>query len=140
MTSYSIGELCRDFHVTPRTVRFYEARGLLSPTRRGTTRVFTERDRVRLKLTLRGRRIGLSLSEVKEIIDMYDLHEGDDTRQLLHLCEKIREHRGVLLEKLRDIEATLTAMDEVEQRCLESLGRKVHGPVAEHSEDDVNVM
>jgi DNA-binding transcriptional MerR regulator len=119
--TYSIQELGREFGVTARTLRFYEDQGLLSPGRRGTTRVFGERDRTRLKLALRGRRLGLSVEECKEIIDMYDPSRPRNPRQLLRLCEKIREHRSTLLEKMRDIEATLNAMDEVERRCLEEL-------------------
>jgi DNA-binding transcriptional MerR regulator len=119
--SHSIQELAREFGVTSRTLRFYESQGLLSPGRRGSTRVYSERDRTRLKLALRGRRLGLSVEECKEIIDMYDPSRPRNPRQLLRLCEKIREHRAALLEKMRDIEATLNAMDEVERRCLEEL-------------------
>ncbi len=119
--TYSITELSREFDATPRTLRFYEDQGLLNPARRGTTRVYTDRDRTRLKLALRGRRLGLTVEECKEIIDMYDPSRPRNARQLLRLCEKIREHRATLLEKFRDIEATLNAMDEVERRCLEEL-------------------
>ena len=119
--SYSIRELSADFSVTPRTIRFYEDKGILNPRRRGTTRVFSERDRVRLKLALRGKRIGLSLEEIRNIIDMYDTCDRDDTLQLLHLCRKIQQHRAEMLSKMKDIEATLDAMDEVERRCLDGL-------------------
>lgn len=121
--SYSIRELSADFAVTPRTIRFYEDKGILNPRRRGTTRIFSERDRVRLKLALRGKRIGLSLEEIRNIIDMYDICDGDDTLQLLHLCRKIQQHRAEMLSKMKDIEATLGAMDEVERRCLDTLER-----------------
>ncbi len=119
--TYSITELSREFDATPRTLRFYEDQGLLRPGRRGSTRVYTDRDRTRLKLALRGRRLGLTVEECKEIIDMYEPGKPRNQRQLLRLCEKIREHRATLLEKVRDIEATLNAMDEVERRCLEEL-------------------
>ncbi len=119
--SYSITELSREFDATPRTLRFYEDQGLLNPGRRGQTRVYSDRDRTRLKLALRGRRLGLTVEECKEIIDMYDPSRPRNARQLLRLCEKIREHRAALLGKFRDIEATLNAMDEVERRCLEEL-------------------
>lgn len=121
-TSYSIAELAREFGVTPRAIRLYESLGLLAPERRGNRRVFSERDRVRLKLTLRGKRLGLTLEEIKEIIDLYDPSGSNDARQLVLLCRRIREHRAVLLGKLRDIEQTLAAMDEVEAGCLERLG------------------
>jgi DNA-binding transcriptional MerR regulator len=122
--TYTIQALSREFGITARTLRFYEDKGLLEPGRRGSTRVYSERDRTRLKLTLRGKRLGFSLEECREIIDMYDPSRTLNERQLLRLCAKIREHRGTLLEKMRDIEATLNAMDEVEQKCLaELLGR-----------------
>jgi DNA-binding transcriptional MerR regulator len=120
-SEYGIRELAGEFQVTPRTLRFYEAKGLLTPLRQGRTRRYSEQDRVRLKLTLRGKRIGLSLQDIKEIIDMYDPLEQDDSRQLLHLCNKISGLRGDLLGRVREIEATLSAMDEVEANCLAKL-------------------
>lgn len=116
--TYSITALSKQFGITPRTLRFYEHKGILDPERRGQTRVYTERDKTRLKLTLRGKRLGLSLEECCEIIDMYNPDQPNDTRQLLRLCQKIREHRAQLIEKIKDIEETLKAMDEVEQKCL----------------------
>ena len=119
--AYSITELSREFAVTPRTLRFYEDKGLLSPARRGTTRIYSDRDHTRLKLVLRGIRLGFSLDECREIIDMYDPARRLNTRQLLRLCTKVREHRSALLAKMRDMEATLSAMDEVEHKCLDAL-------------------
>jgi DNA-binding transcriptional MerR regulator len=119
--TFSIKTMSRDFDVTPRALRFYEDKGILSPQRRGTTRIYTERDRTRLKLTLRGKRVGLKLEECREIIDMYDPTQSDDSLQLLRLCEKIREHRATLLDKIKDIQETLKAMDEVEENCLNKL-------------------
>ncbi len=118
---YAINELVREFGVTPRTLRFYEDKGILAPQRRAKVRHYSERDRTRLKLTLRGKRLGLSLEECTEVIDMYEPGQANDTPQLLHLCEKIRQHRSLLIEKMRDIEDTLKAMDEVERSCLEKL-------------------
>ena len=119
--TYSIAELSQEFNSTPRTLRYYEDQGLLNPERRGTTRIYAERDRTRLKLVLRGRRLGLSVEECREIIDMYDPDKQNEDLQLIQLCAKICEHRNSLLEKIRDIEATLAAMDEVETKCLERL-------------------
>jgi len=119
--TYTIAELAGDFAVTPRAIRLYEQRGLLAPQRRGKQRVFSERDRVRLKLILRGKRLGLTLDEIREIIDLYDPSGANDLRQLILLCRRIREHRAVLLGKLRDIEQTLATMDTVEAGCLERL-------------------
>lgn len=119
--TFSIKALSKDFDVTPRALRFYEDKGILSPKRRGTTRVYSERDRTRLKLTLRGKRLGLKLEECKEIIDMHDPSQSDDSLQLLRLCEKIREQRSSLLDKIKDIQENLKAMDEVEEKCLGKL-------------------
>ena len=123
--SYSINTLSRDFEITPRALRFYEDKGILNPSRRGTTRLYSERDRTRLKLTLRGKRLGLKLEECREIIDMYDPTQPDDSLQLLKLCEKIREHRTSLVNKIKDIEETMRAMDDVEGKCLQKLIKNV---------------
>ena len=122
---FSIQQLSREFSVTPRTLRFYENKGLLAPARHGTRRLYSDRDRTRLRLALRGKRLGFSLEECRDIIDLYDPSRPGGSRQLLRLCEKIREHRAQLLEKLRDLEATLVAMDEVEGRCLAEMLRAV---------------
>lgn len=123
--SYTIKTLSRDFEITPRALRFYEDKGILKPARRGTTRLYSERDRTRLKLTLRGKRLGLTLEECREIIDMYDPRQANDSRQLLRLCQKIREHRASLVTKIKDIEETLQAMDEVEGSCLAKLEKNL---------------
>ena len=119
--NFTIAELSKEFEITPRTLRFYEDKGILNPARKGTTRHYSERDRIRLKLALRGKRLGLSLEECREIIDMYNPEQPNDTPQLLYLCEKIRIQRAQLIEKMKDIEETLKAMDEVEQKCLSKL-------------------
>ena len=121
MSDYSIQDLAEHFKVTPRALRFYETKGLLTPGKRGQTRIYSERDKTRLMLTLRGKKLGFSLEECREIIDMYDPSQSDDTRQLLRLCHKITEHRSELLEKMNAIEATLKLMDEVERKCLDKL-------------------
>ncbi len=118
---YTIAEMAREFDITTRTIRFYEDKGLLTPERCGSRRVFHERDRVRLKLVLRGKRLGLSLDEICEIIDLYDPSGSNDQRQLLLLCRRIQEHREALLHKLRDIQETLSLMNEVEAGCLGQL-------------------
>ena len=125
ISGYSIQNLAEQFDVTPRALRFYEDKGLLSPARRGQTRIYSERDKTRLLLTLRGKRLGFSLEECKEIIEMYDPSQSNDTPQLLRLCQKITEHRGTLLEKMEDMEVTLKVMDEVERKCLDKLLKNV---------------
>jgi len=120
---FSISELAREFDVTPRAIRFYEAEGLLAPRRIGQRRVYTPRDRTRLKLTLRGKRLGLSLAEIRELIDMYE--PGRDERpQLERFREVLEAHRRQLLQQRADIEAQLTEIDTFEKRVQKQLGRR----------------
>lgn len=122
MQTYSIRELGEEFGITARTLRFYEDKGLISPKRQGVTRVFSERDKVRLDLTLRGKRLGFSLEEIREIIDMYDPEQPHDPAQIICLCRKIQENRKELLNKIKDINDTLYLMDEVESGAMKALG------------------
>ncbi len=121
---YSIADLAKEFETTPRTLRFYELKGILKPQRQGVSRVYSDRDRVRLTLALRGRRIGLSLEEVKEIIDMHDPRQPDDVRQSVRLLHKIHEHREELISKMIDIGNVLNQMHEVERRVLDALAKR----------------
>jgi len=116
----TIAELARAMDVTPRTIRFYEAEGMISPERRGTQRVFHTRDQVRLKLILRGKRLGFTLAEIRDIIDLYDQAPGE-RGQLDFFLEKIAERRDDLEQKRRDIALTLRELAQVEQRCRERL-------------------
>ena len=118
---YSIQKLAEQFNITPRALRFYESKGLLAPAKRGQTRIYSERDKTRLLLTLRGKKLGFSLEECRELIDMYGPSQSGNTQQLIRLCQKITEHRGALLEKINAVEATLKLMDEVEKKCLDKL-------------------
>jgi DNA-binding transcriptional MerR regulator len=122
MRTWSIAELAEEFGVTLRTIRFYEDRGLISPERRGTTRVFHARDRVRLALILRGKRLGFSLDEIATIVDMYDAEPGE-AGQLRYLLEQIDVRRTELEQRRKDIEETLAELDEVERRCRDDLRR-----------------
>ena len=99
-TTYSISELAKEFAVTTRTIRYYEDQGLLSPKREGLNRVFTNRDRVRLKLALRGKRLGFSLGEIRELFELYDVSR-DEQRQLEEFLARL-ERRRVLLEQQRE--------------------------------------
>lgn len=119
-TLYSITELTREFGISTRTIRFYEAEGLIAPMRRGRTRLFRPGDRTRLKLILRGKRLGFSLAEIREIVDMYQKAPGEDG-QLRLLMERIAGRRRELEEKRRDIELTLSELDAVERGCRERL-------------------
>ena len=127
---YSISDLAREFAVTPRTIRFYEDQGLIAPLREGQRRIYRPRDRVRLKLILRGKRLGFSLKEIAEIIDLYDAPQGE-AKQLLTLLERIAERRADLEAKRADVEAALVHLDGVAAECrarLAALDDDAAGP------------
>jgi DNA-binding transcriptional MerR regulator len=119
--TWSIAELAAEHDVTLRTIRFYEDRGLLTPERRGTARVYHPRDRIRLSLILRGKRLGFSLDEIAKIVDMYDAEPGEEG-QLVYLLDQITHRRAELEQRRRDIEETLADLAEVETRCRADLG------------------
>ena len=118
--TYSISELAGEFDVTTRTIRFYEEKGLLSPRREGTRRIYSAADRTRLRLILRGKRLGLSLDESAEIIRMYGT-PGNNRRQLEKLIEKIRERRLELQRQQQDLEVVLRELADAESKCNEAL-------------------
>jgi DNA-binding transcriptional MerR regulator len=120
--TWSIAEVAEEFGVTHRTVRHYEDLGLISPERRGTTRVYHRRDRTRLALILRGKRLGFPLEEIRTIIDLYDAPRGK-RHQLEYVLAQIDERRDDLEQRRRDIEAALTELDGFERRCREDLAR-----------------
>jgi DNA-binding transcriptional MerR regulator len=123
---FSIGDLSREFGVTTRTIRFYEDQGLLSPTRNGQNRIYQARDRVRLKLILRGKRLGFSLKEINKLIELYDAPEGE-AGQLRSFIEKIRARRTELLVQKDDIAHVLDELDSLEQRCNNLLAAERDG-------------
>ncbi len=118
--SYGIRELADEFDVTTRTLRFYEEKGLLNPSRENTTRLYSASDRTRLRLILRGKRLGLTLEESSNIILMYNSDEKN-TEQLHALISKIHEKREQLLQQQKDLELMLLDLEDAENRCLESL-------------------
>ena len=117
---YSITELTREFGVSTRTLRFYEDEGLIHPVRRGRTRLFRPSDRHLLKQILRGKRLGFSIAEIHEIVQMYREPPGE-MGQLHLLMKRVEEKRGDLRQKRRDIEETLAELDQVEEACIERL-------------------
>ncbi len=117
---YTISELAREFDITTRTIRFYEDEGLLQPGRNGRQRIYARRDYIRLKLILRGKRLGLSLSEISDIIELYDSDQGE-TGQLASFLDSIRERRTVLKQQRTDIDATLRELQRIERRCRNRL-------------------
>jgi DNA-binding transcriptional MerR regulator len=123
--TYTIGELAREFDLTTRAIRFYEDCGLLSPQRAGRNRVYTARDRTRLKLTLRGKRLGLTLAEVKDLVDMYE-SPRDTQPQLKKFLVVLAAHRAQLEQQMADLSVTLDEVrsHEKEARRLLSDGER----------------
>lgn len=124
-TTYTITELAREFDLTPRAIRYYEDQGLIMPRRAGVQRIYSKRDRTRLKLTLRGRRLGLSLAEIRELIDMYDT--ATESTQLNRLLEVLADRRARLEQQREDIEAMLAEVDAIEQLCRTTLSQGKSG-------------
>ena len=122
-TTFAISDLAREFSITPRTIRFWEDQGILAPQREGSKRVFTRRDRARLKMALRGKRLGLSLAEIKDLIGMYTSTE-DETPQLLECLRVISKRREALEQQREYIEAMLTEIGQFERQCQEELARR----------------
>jgi DNA-binding transcriptional MerR regulator len=114
--TFTIAELAAEFDVTPRAIRFYEDVGLLEPTRAGRNRVYSQRDRTRLKLTLRGKRLGLSLSDILQLVRMYD-SEADTVPQLQAFMAVLHNHRAQLEQQQDDIRVMLGEIGQHEQRC-----------------------
>ena len=114
--TFTITELATEFDITARAIRFYEDVGLLTPQRAGRNRVYSQRDRTRLKLTLRGKRLGLSLQEIKQLVDLYD-SPSDTTPQLQAFLGVLAQHRGLLEQQREDIEITLAEIAQHEARC-----------------------
>ncbi|GAB3113754.1 MerR family DNA-binding transcriptional regulator [Janibacter alkaliphilus] len=121
--TWSIAEVAEELGITHRTVRHYEQLGLVSPAREGTRRVYRRRDRTRLGLVVRGRRLGFPLEEIAKIIDLYDAPRGR-TSQLEYVLSQIDERRADLEQRRRDVEAALTELDTFEQRCRDELASR----------------
>ena len=126
--TFTITELAHEFDITPRAIRFYEDMRLLEPARDGRNRIYTQRDRTRLKLTLRGKRLGLSLQEVKQLVDMYE-SPSDTAQQLQAFLGVLQAHRSLLEQQLEDIEVTLGEIAQHEARCRRLLAEGARGPV-----------
>ncbi len=119
--TWSVRALADELGTTTRTLRFYEAEGLLSPRREGTTRIYTARDHARLVLILRGKRFGMSLPEIREIIDMYDDAASGERGQLEALLARLDQLGEDLRERRRDLSRTLSEVEEVMSRCRSRL-------------------
>ena len=115
--TWSVRELADEFGVTTRTLRFYESEGLIAPLRTGTARVYTPRDHTRLVLILRGRRFGMSLPEIREIVDMYDDAGSGERGQLVALLDRLGQIGSDLRARRRDLDRTLAELEDVAARC-----------------------
>jgi len=128
MPTYTIAELAREFDITLRAIRFYEDQGLITPLREGAarTRVYSARERTRLKLTLRGKRLGLTLSEIRSVVDMYESPK-DTVAQMQRLLQVLAQHRERMEQQREDIEAALAEISAQERECQRLLAaqRKV---------------
>ena len=120
-STYSISELAGEFDVTTRSIRFYEDQKLLFPSRRGQTRIYSGQDRVRLKLILRGKRLGFSLAETRELFELWDETSTGSLKQLQLLVTKIEEKKAALEQQLQDIAMLQLELDNAETRCREAM-------------------
>jgi DNA-binding transcriptional MerR regulator len=118
--TYTIGELAEEFGITSRALRLYEEERLLDPQREGTRRIYNERNRVRLRLILRGKRLGWSLSEIRESFDLYDSSLGEEA-QLLLMLEKLRQRRDSLMEQQKDIDNALQDLQRITAAAEQAL-------------------
>lgn len=119
--TFSISELSQEFDVTTRSIRFYEDQGLLKPRRRGQTRIFSTKDRVRLKLILRGKRMGFTLAETRELFDLWDETLTGNEKQLLKMLEILDGRKAMLEQQKNDIAQAEMEIDTAEARCREAL-------------------
>ncbi|MBN3574803.1 MerR family DNA-binding transcriptional regulator [Vibrio neptunius] len=119
--TYKISELAKEFDITTRSIRFYEDMGLIQPDRKGSMRIYQRRDRVRLKLILRGKRLGFSLAEIRDLLELYDTNQIDT--QLIKMLKIIDEKEAVLKRQLEDITIVLDDLNTARQRCEEALQR-----------------
>ena len=118
--NYSISDLAKEFALTTRAIRFYEDEGLLAPRRSGQRRIYSERERVRIKLILRGKRLGLSLSEIRELLDLYQATRSERP-QLVKFLQVLAQRRASLAQQQEDIEIVLAEIDSLERQCRRQL-------------------
>ena len=120
-TTFTISQLSQEFGITTRSIRFYQDQGLLCPERDGQKRIYTARDRTWLKLILRGKRLGLTLAEIRQLLDLYDSSASNNNQQLLIFIDKIQLRKAALKQQMLDISALQKELDEAEQRCKQAL-------------------
>ena len=120
ISTYSISDLSKEFDITTRSIRFYEDQGLIKPKRRGQTRIYTLKDRVRLKLILRGKRLGFSLAETRRLFELYDADKSSST-QLHTMLELVNDKKAALQQQMDDIKVVLMELNSAEQQCQAAL-------------------
>ena len=125
-STFTIGELAKAYDITPRSIRFYEEQGLLSPERNGQSRIYRKKDKVRLKLILRGKRLGFSLAEVKTLFNLYDSSQNSEA-QLEAMLQMTEQKRAIMHQQLEDIQMLMNELDEVEARCKDELSELRRG-------------
>ena len=119
-TTYSISDLSKEFDITTRSIRFYEDQGLLKPKRRGQTRIYGLKDRVRLKLILRGKRLGFSLAETRRLFELYDADKNSSS-QLQTMLDLVEDKKSSLQQQMDDIKVVLMELNSAEQQCRTAL-------------------
>ncbi len=119
MNTFKISELAKEIDITTRSIRFYEDLGLLTPERKGNTRIYNGRDRIRLKLILRGKRLGFSLADIKELFELYDTDQS--TEQLNYMIRLIEEKKAALQQQANDIQAVMMELNAAQLRCQNTL-------------------
>ncbi|EJB8443558.1 MerR family DNA-binding transcriptional regulator [Vibrio parahaemolyticus] len=119
MNTFKISELAKEFDITTRSIRFYEDLGLLTPERKGNTRIYNGRDRIRLKLILRGKRLGFSLADIKELFELYDTDQSSE--QLNYMIRLIEEKKAALQQQANDIQAVMMELNAAQLRCQNTL-------------------
>ncbi|EKN4580413.1 MerR family DNA-binding transcriptional regulator [Vibrio parahaemolyticus] len=119
MNTFKISELAKEFDITTRSIRFYEDLGLLTPERKGNTRIYNGRERIRLKLILRGKRLGFSLADIKELFELYDTDQS--TEQLNYMIRLIEEKKAALQQQANDIQAVMMELNAAQLRCQNTL-------------------
>ena len=123
MNLWTISELCEDLGITTRTVRFYEDKGLLCPGRVGVSRVYNHKDKARLRLILRGKRLGFSLQEIKDYIELYDADlDPEQSEQLKYLLQAVRKRKAALEQQQNDLQQMMLELAGIEKECQQHLG------------------
>jgi len=128
-TFFTVTELARDLAVTPRTIRFYEDKGLITPRRAGTMRVYTKRDRARMVLILRGKRLGFSLREIKDYLDLYDM-DPTQSEQMRMLLKQVETRLEMLEDQRQALEETIMELKEIQEQTLAGLSAATGGTKA----------